>query len=206
MTLSILFIYAIASFSVIIIPGPTMLLALTNGTTRNKKIVMAGILGAVMADLLLMIIVFLGLGTLLIASEMLFNLVKWLGVGYLVFLSVQLLLSNNQLKKITVVADKQLTKAFSRALFVAIFNPKALLFYSAFFPQFINISIPQIPQYIVLAIITVIINMLIMTCYALGGFHAARLLANNGLKRMNQACAFIMLSLAIFLALYRKSN
>lgn len=206
MTLSVLFIYAIASFSVIIIPGPTMLLALNNGTTRTLHIVIAGILGAVIADLLLMTIVFLGLGTLLIASERLFYLVKWLGVVYLVYLSIQLWLSNNQLKQLMVTADKQIIKAFSRALLVAVFNPKALLFYSAFFPQFINISAPQIPQYIVLAIITVIINIFIMVCYALGGFHAAKLLANNGLKRMNQVCALIMLSLAIFLALYRKSS
>lgn len=206
MTLSILILYAIASLSVIIIPGPTMLLALTNGTTRNKKIVIAGIVGAVMADIVLMTIVFLGLGTLLMASEMLFNVVKWLGIIYLIFLSIQLWLTNTQLKKITISAENQLTKAFSRALLVAIFNPKAILFYSAFFPQFINITEPQIPQYIALAMITVIINILIMTCYALGGFHAARLLTSNGLKRMNQVCALIMLSLAIFLALYRKSN
>lgn len=204
MTLSLLFIYAIASFSVIIIPGPTMLLALTNGSTRSIGIVISGILGAVCADLILMVIIFLGLGAVLMTSETLFIIIKWIGVVYLVYLAVQLWKANPTIHQVNVTGDKQATKAFARALLVAVSNPKALLFFSALFPQFITIDSPQIPQYMVLALITTVINVGIMGCYALGGFYAAKVFSYKGLKRMNQGCASIMMSLAIFLAIYRK--
>lgn len=183
-----------------------MLLALSNGSTRNTDIVAAGILGAVIADLVLMVTVFLGLGAILMASETLFTILKWLGVAYLVFLAIQLWRANPSTKQANIAQDRQANKAFTRALLVAVSNPKALLFFTAFFPQFINIEVPQIPQYLLLALITALINIAVMSCYALGGFHAARTFTNKGLKYMNRGCALVMLSLAVFLAIYRKAN
>lgn len=205
MASSILLVYAIASFSVIIIPGPTMLLALTNGSCGKTNIVAAGIVGAVIADLILMITVFLGLGAILIAFETLFAILKWLGVAYLIFLAVQLWQANPSLKQVNIAYDKQASKAFTRALLVAVSNPKALLFFTAFFPQFINITAPQIPQYLILASITTVINITVMGCYALVGFYMGRTFTSKGLRYMNRSCAMIMLSLAVFLAIYRKS-
>lgn len=208
MTLTMLFLYAVACLAVTVTPGPTMLLALSNGTSRNWRIAAAGIAGAALSDLLLIGAVSIGLGALLAASETLFSLIKWVGVVYLVWLAVQLWRSRPQEVSADTPAGNRLSigKAFMRSLLVAISNPKGLLFFSAFLPQFIDIAAPQAPQYLTLALLSAALDIVVMACYAAGGAQAARLLTSQGLRRLNRACAAVMLSLAAFLAFYRRSS
>ena len=76
--------YALASFSVTIIPGPTMLLALSNGSTGKKQIVFWGILGSILSDALLISLVGLGVGFIIQTSPILFNTVKYIGFLFIV--------------------------------------------------------------------------------------------------------------------------
>lgn len=203
-----LIMYAIASLAVTIIPGPTMLLALTNGVTKNARIIGMGMAGAAISDLILIGLVALGLGSLLIASEVLFSLVKWVGVGYLFWLSCQLWRS----VPVTLILEPSRLappasgkRAFMRSLLVALSNPKGLLFFSAFLPQFVITDQPQVMQYLTFALITVMIDIIIMLGYVFGGIQAARVFTVVGLKRLNRTCAAIMLFLAGGLAAYRKT-
>lgn len=207
MTHTTLILYAMACFAVTVTPGPTTLLALTNGTSRNWRVTGMGILGAALSDLVLISAVSIGLGALLLASEALFSVAKWIGVCYLVWLAVQLWRS--QPAGIDGQAGRKEVsprKAFARSLAVALSNPKGLLFFSAFLPQFINVNQPQASQYLQLALLTAAIDITVLACYAAGGSQAARLLTARGLRRLNRGCASAMLSLAAFLALYRRSN
>lgn len=207
MTLSTILLYAISCLAVTITPGPTMLLALTNGTSRRWQVASMGILGAALSDILLIGAVSVGLGALLEASEAVFSVVKWIGVLYLIWLAIQLWRA--QPTGLSINSDDSIPtagKAFVRSLLVALSNPKGLLFFSAFLPQFIDTSRPQAPQYLLLALLTAVMDIIIMACYATGGAQAARLLTARGLRRLNRACASMLLSLAVFLALYRKSN
>lgn len=201
---STLLLYLTACLAVTLTPGPTMLLALANGTSRNFRIVGMGMLGAALSDLILIGAVGIGLGTLLAASETLFSCVKWLGVLYLVQLGIQmwkqepiLLLRQSPVSART---------SFFRSLFVSLSNPKGLLFFSAFLPQFITPSRPQAPQYATLGMATALLDMAVMACYALGGAQAARMLTIRGLRRLNRICASVFLSLAALLAVYRRAN
>jgi len=207
MTRTTLLLYALASFTVTVIPGPTTLLALANGASRNWRVAGMGIVGAALSDLLLIGAVSIWLGTLLAASETLFSLVKWVGVCYLIWLGIQLWRSkpfgvSGQSTSVTTSP----MRAFVRSLAVALSNPKGLLFFSAFLPQFINIGQPLAIQYLLLALLSATIDIVVMACYAAGGSQAAKLLTSRGLRRLNRACASVMLSLAAFLALYRRTN
>lgn len=207
MTLTTICLYTVACFAVTVTPGPTMLLALANGTSRNWRVAGMGILGAALSDLLLIGAVSIGLGALLATSEAIFSIVKWVGVLYLVLLAAQLWLSHPvELKTNTDTSSVTATKAFSRSLLVSLSNPKGLLFFSAFLPQFINTAEPQAFQYLILALLTAALDIVVMACYATGGAQAARFLTVKGLRRLNRACASALLSLALFLALYRRSN
>ena len=206
MTLTTLFLYIVTCFAVTVTPGPTMLLALANGTSRNWRIAGMGILGAAVSDLLLIGAVSVGLGALLAASEVIFSTVKWVGVLYLVWLAVQLWRNHHAELKTNLGASSTAIQAFSRSLLVSLSNPKGLLFFSAFLPQFINTAEPQALQYITLALLTAALDIVVMACYATGGAQAARLLTAKGLRSLNRACASALLSLALFLALYRRSN
>lgn len=207
MTFSTVLLYLIACFAVTVIPGPTMLLALANGASRRWQVAMMGILGAALSDLLLIGAVSIGLGALLAASEAVFTLVKWVGVLYLSWLAAQLWRSRpSDLSTDKDGAGMSARGAFVRSLLVALSNPKGLLFFSAFLPQFIDTTQPQAPQYAVLALLTATLDIAVMASYAAGGAQAARMLTARGLRRMNRACASVLLSLAAFLALYRRAG
>lgn len=207
MTLTTICLYIVTCFAVTVTPGPTMLLALANGTSRSWQIVGMGILGAALSDLLLIGAVSVGLGALLATSEAIFSTVKWVGVLYLVWLAIQLWLQQpTELKTCIGNSNSTATKAFSRSLFVSLSNPKGLLFFSAFLPQFINTAEPQAFQYLILALLTASLDIIVMACYATGGAQAARFLTVKGLRKLNRVCASALLSLALFLATYRRSN
>lgn len=88
-----LLVFALVAFVAIVTPGPTVLLALTNGSRHGVRASFAGMLGAVLSDFVLIAAVALGLGALLVASELWFSIVKWIGVAYLAYLGVKLLRS-----------------------------------------------------------------------------------------------------------------
>src|SRR6185503_8925609 len=92
-----LLVFALVALIAIATPGPTVLLALANGSRFGVRRALAGMAGAVMSDFILVGAAGLGLGALLAASEFWFTVVKWIGVGYLAFLGVMLLRSKGAL-------------------------------------------------------------------------------------------------------------
>ncbi|AJP58697.1 lysine transporter LysE [Pandoraea vervacti] len=200
-------IYATAALIGGLIPGPNTLLALANGVSGNWRVVFVGMCGAALSDVIVVAAVGAGLGALLMASASLFATIKWIGVAYLVWLAIQLWRAQPQdLSRVRVKSDLSARRVFLRSFGVALTNPKILLFFSAFLPQFVDTSMPLAPQYAVLAVVSAAIDIVVMTLYATGGVQAARLMTARGLKRLNRVCAVVMFSLAGGLALYRKSG
>ncbi|NWC91502.1 MULTISPECIES: LysE family translocator [unclassified Pseudomonas] len=206
MNTSTLILYTSSCLIGALIPGPTSLLAMSNGATRNIRKVAVGMAGTALSDILVIAAVGLGLGAMLMASHELFVVLKWIGVCYLAWLGVQLWRSNppalNESRIDTRVATGEV---FWRSFSVAMTNPKVLLFFTAFLPQFIDPSEPTLPQYAALAVISAGVDVAVMALYATGGGQAAKILTQTGMKRLNRCCGAAMLSLAGFLALYRKA-
>src|SRR5687768_2982842 len=94
-----LLIFSLVAFIGIATPGPTVLLALTNGSRFGVRRALVGMIGAVLSDFVLIGAVALGLGALLAASEFWFSVVKWIGAGYLAFLGIMLLRSKGSLNE-----------------------------------------------------------------------------------------------------------
>ncbi|WP_336818280.1 LysE family translocator [Cedecea sp. MMO-103] len=207
MDITTLFLYVIAVSAVMVTPGPSMLLALNNGATYGMRIAGYGFLGAVLADLLLIGAVGCGLGALLQASEQLFAVVKWGGVLYLVYLAYVLWRAPAKALSVSASAAVATGKtAFLRSLMVGLSNPKGLLFFSAFLPQFIRPQEPVAMQYMILALVSAIIDCIMMTIYAWGGRHAMRKFSANVMRWVNRSCAGMLAVLAVGVALYRRSN
>lgn len=208
MDLASLSLYIIAVSAVTIMPGPTMLLALNNGAHGGKRIAACGIAGAALSDLILIAAVGCGLGALLIASEQLFTLVKWIGAAYLLYLAYALWRAPVGPIQTDTTSAKPLSgrAAFLRSLLVALSNPKGLLFFSAFLPQFIRPEGGIAAQYITLALVTALIDIALMSVYAVGGHHAMRLLSGQAMRWLNRGCAGMLAGLAVALSLYRRSE
>jgi threonine/homoserine/homoserine lactone efflux protein len=93
MSLTTVLLFSAVALVAIVTPGPTVLLALSNGSRHGLRLSCAGMAGAVASDLVLVAAAALGLGALLTASEFWFSMVKWIGVAYLGFLGLQMLRS-----------------------------------------------------------------------------------------------------------------
>ncbi|WP_287881581.1 LysE family translocator [Aquitalea sp.] len=203
-----LLLYVIAATAATITPGPTMLLALHNGANSGMRVAACGIAGAALSDVILITAVGCGLGSLLLASEQLFTLLKWVGCIYLLYLAWQLWQAAPTLSSTASTRDNnngQGRAAFRRSLLIALSNPKGLLFFSAFLPQFIQPQASLAGQYATLALVTALIDIVAMSAYAAGGHHSMRILTRSALRRINRSCAAILAGLAIALSLYRRS-
>jgi threonine/homoserine/homoserine lactone efflux protein len=202
--------FAIVAFIGIATPGPTVLLALANGSRFGVRRALTGMAGAVLSDFVLIGAVALGLGALLAASEFWFGVVKWVGICYLAFLGAMLLRSRGSLDGALQSADTSgATSArsiFLKSFLVAVTNPKGYLFFSAFLPQFIDPAAPQIQQYAVLALVFAGIDFIVMFGYALLGSQAVRLLRKSGALWLDRICGGALLTLAASLAFYRRAS
>ena len=208
MTLHTLLLFVVSSATLAVTPGPTMLLALSNGIAAGVRVALFGILGATCASVMMIGAVAVGLGAVLLASETVFNALRVVGIAYLCWLGLRLwraeprALDASALARTAVPSPR---RAFLRSATVALSNPKTLLFFSAFLPQFVDASRPQSAQYLVLGAVFVSIDAVVMLAYAAAGTRAVKRLSAGGLRAINRACAAMMFLLAAALAGFRRA-
>jgi len=208
MSLDTLLLFVIASLALAITPGPTMLLAMSNGIAGGMRAAGWGIAGASLGSTIVIATVALGLGSVLAASEYLFNAIRVFGVVYLVWLGIKLWRAQptDVASELTAAAAKPLggRLALARSLAVALSNPKSLLFFAAFLPQFVDTTRPQGMQYLILGAVFVGIDTCVMLGYAMAGTQAVRWLSQRSLRALNRGCAAGMWLLAATLAVWRR--
>jgi threonine/homoserine/homoserine lactone efflux protein len=203
-----LLLFSVVAFVAIATPGPTVLLALANGSRFGVRASLAGMAGAVVSDCVLVGAVAVGLGALLAASELLFSFVKWVGVAYLAYLGWRLLRSKGTLAGVPAQADGAASARaiFMRSFLVAVTNPKGYLFCSALLPQFIDTTRPVAVQYLAIGAVFAAIDFAVMLAYAFAGVQAIRLLRDRGLLWIERTSGAVLLALAGSLALVRRQG
>ena len=165
---------SITVFIASIIPGPSMLLALTHGMQHGARRTVASALGNVAVTMVQAIISMVGLGTVLLASETVFQAVKWAGAAYLVYIGISMLLAGNPgleggPAKSGGRADTPLRKLFVQSALVTAGNPKAIVFFTAVFPQFIHPGAGFVSQCSLMLAIMAVIAFVCFMIYAAGG-------------------------------------
>jgi threonine/homoserine/homoserine lactone efflux protein len=210
MNLTTLLLFSAVALVAIATPGPTVLLALANGSRYGVRRSLPGMLGAVMSDLVLVGAVALGLGALLAASEFWFSVLKWAGAAYLAWLGVRMLRSQGGFEVPAAGSgaphDTTARSIFMKSFLVAVTNPKGYLFCSALLPQFIDPAAAQAPQYVTIAIVFASLDFFVMLAYAVTGARAVRLLKASATKWLDRGCGGALLALAGSLAFYRRAN
>ncbi|WP_413220838.1 LysE family translocator [Tritonibacter mobilis] len=141
--------FASASIALLLIPGPTVLLVLSYAISQGKRVAVATAAGVALGDLVAMSASLAGLGALVLASAELFLLLKWVGAAYLIYLGVKLYRSaaTASLDPVEDVADAAAGRVFAHAAAVTALNPKSIVFFIAFVPQFINPQATLLPQF-----------------------------------------------------------
>ena len=207
MSLGVVAAFALVAVVAIAIPGPTVLLALANGSRFGVRRATYGMLGAVASDVVLVTAVAVGLGAVLLASEVAFSVLKWVGVAYLVYLGIRLLLSKGHLAALPDDDPRGSRRSvFMKSFLVAVTNPKGYLFVGALLPQFITAAEPQVPQYLIIGAVFCAIDFTIMFAYAAAGSQVMRLLSARGALWLDRICGAVLLVLAGVLAITRRAN
>ena len=144
--------FASASVALLLIPGPTVLLVLSYAISQGRRVAVATAAGVALGDLIAITTSLAGLGALVLASATLFTVLKWIGAAYLVYLGIKLFRSAPQasLGALEKTGDASPAMVFTHAAVVTTLNPKSIVFFIAFVPQFLNPSAPLIPQFAVL--------------------------------------------------------
>jgi homoserine/homoserine lactone efflux protein len=151
-------------------PGPVMLTCMTNGGRLGLRKAFVGMLGASAGNLCLVALSALGLGLIVSQNDILFNILKWGGAAYLVFLGVQIMRSPVVLEQQHGTLSVDSTKSlWWNSFFIAVSNPKGLIYFGALFPQFIAYHQPLAAQFLVLTLTFLITDLVWMFIYAIAG-------------------------------------
>ncbi len=210
MTLTTALLFSIVALAAIATPGPTVLLALSNGSRRGVRGALPGMFGAMLSDFVLVGAVALGLGALLAASEFWFSMLKWVGAAYLAWLGLRMLRSKGgsfeRPAEGAAAAPGSGRQVFFKSFLVAVTNPKGYLFCSALLPQFIDPAASQGMQYAIIAVLFAGLDMAVMLVYAFVGAKAMQLLTARAARWIDRTCGAMLLALAGSLAFYRRAT
>lgn len=166
MTLSVWLTYFVATLILSLSPGPGVFSSISSGLHHGFRLGMWNAVGMQAAGLILVAIVSLGLGAILLASETLFSIVKWIGVAYLIYLGI--VTWRSPARGFRDEGDdgaRTPREVFMRGFLVNITNPKGIIFFAAILPQFIDVARPQAPQYTILASTTFAVDIVVMMGY-----------------------------------------
>ncbi len=187
MTLEIWAAFAAASCLLLVIPGPTILTVVSYSIAHGRRANIALIAAVALGDCTALVLSIAGLGAVLAASGWLFMLIKWVGGLYLIYLGIRLFLTKASPTcehKTNMPASRW--KLFGNTWLVTALNPKGIIFFVAFLPQFINPASPAVPQLWILCVTFVLLATFNATLYAVFAVGARRVLSSPvARKRFN---------------------
>jgi homoserine/homoserine lactone efflux protein len=143
------FLFFLVSLGAVLTPGPAMLAILGHALARGARATLPVVLGNVLGAIALIAASIAGLAALLSAVPHALQALKWLGAGYLLWLGIRALRGGDQL---AVESERLVSgRGLVRGMLIALSNPKALLFFGAILPQFIDPGRPALPQFAAMA-------------------------------------------------------
>ncbi len=139
--------FAAASAVLVVVPGPTVMLVVSYALGRGRGTGWATVPGVALGDFTAMTVSLLGAGAVLAASATLFTVLKLLGAGYLIWLGIRLWRAEPVLDPLAGTGRGDGRRAmFWNAYVVTALNPKSIVFFIAFVPQFLATGLPLLPQ------------------------------------------------------------
>ena len=138
MSLEVWLAFVAASAVLLVIPGPTILLVVSYALGRGWKVAAPVATGVALGDLTAMTLSMLGVGALLASSATLFTVLKWIGAGYLIWLGIGLWRAGGTLQAEVRTEATAARRMLAHAWLVTTLNPKSIIFFVAFLPQFLD--------------------------------------------------------------------
>ena len=203
--LSNIYMFIAASFLLCLSPGPDNIYVLTQGMTKSKKAAIVTTLGLTSGLIIHTSAAVLGISVIFQTSQIAFDIVKYLGALYLLYIAYQAFKHRNDVLDLSVTnSSNELKKLYAKGFIMNILNPKVSIFFLAFLPQFVNTSSGNIPsQMAILGLIFMILTLIVFSSIGIAGnMLSSKLLENPKItKYMNILTSFVLFSLGIKLAL-----
>lgn len=200
--------FAAASAIMLAIPGPTILLVISYALGHGRRTALATVTGVTLGDFTAMTASLAGLGALLATSATLFTILKLIGAGYLMFLGIKLwrapvitgLMGDND----NLPEEKPL-KILAHAYVVTALNPKSIIFFIAFVPQFLDLNQPFFPQTLILEATFLCLAALNALCYVLLADMARGFIRKASVQKMvNRTGGTLLIAAGAVTAGYRR--
>jgi len=192
-------LYLVAAFGLSLTPGPNSLLVLTHGALHGHRKTLFTVAGGAIGFVALIALSMVGIGTLLKASANALTVLKLVGGLYLLWLGIQLWRAPAiELRPDASKENTRGTALFRQGLLTAVSNPKALLFYGAFMPQFIDPNRDLLLQFVIMATNFVVIEFLVEYLLALLAHRIRPALERVG-KKFNRVCGGMFVAMGIAL-------
>lgn len=203
--LSNLYIFIVASFVLCLVPGPDNIFVLTQGMTKSKKAAIVTTLGLTTGLIIHTSAAAFGISVIFQTSEVAFNIVKYLGTAYLLYIAYQAFKYRNKSLDLSVQnSSTELKKLYIKGFIMNILNPKVSIFFLAFLPQFVTPANGNIPlQMIILGLVFMMITIVVFSSVGVAGnMLSSKLLEKPSIvKFMNILTSFVLVSLGLKLAL-----
>jgi threonine/homoserine/homoserine lactone efflux protein len=200
--------FFVAAVVLAMTPGPGIAYVVARTAAGGRAEGLASCVGTGLGGLLHVLAAAIGLSLLVAQSAIAFNVVKWLGAAYLVYLGIRLLLRQEHSLAVEGVTASGARRALMEGIAVEALNVKTALFFLAFLPQFVSASEPLVPQLVLLGVICVTLNTLVDVVVV---FAAHRLL-RSGVARaararlMQRVSGVTLVGLGAVLALARREH
>jgi threonine/homoserine/homoserine lactone efflux protein len=161
--------YCLAAIVLVLLPGPIVTLVVANSLSHGTRTGLATVVGASIGNAILIAAAAIGLMAFFALLSEVFSIVRWIGAGYLIWLGIHAWRAH---RADVQEADKAPVTRSARAVvlqgfLIAITNPKAIIFYIAFLPQFVDPRLPAGPQLFVMSVAMTVIALISDSCYAL---------------------------------------
>ncbi len=195
--------FAIATFVVVIVPGPNVTVIVANSLRSGLKAGMACVLGTQLGVLIILSVLAAGLHVLLENLAVVFDYVRLIGATYLIWLGLKLLRSHGALLEAGVQSGS-FSACFWQGCVVLLANPKAHLFFGAFIPQFIDPNGDVLAQTVVLGGTFMAVATVLDSSYALAAGQAGRLLSRSRVRMVERISGLCMIGGGLWLALSRR--
>ncbi|MBM3548078.1 MAG: LysE family translocator [Alphaproteobacteria bacterium] len=199
--------FAVTSFVIVTIPGPTVLMIVSYALGHGRRAAYAIVAGVALGDFTAMTTSMLGLGALLATSAEIFTAVKWIGAAYLIYLGIKLWrapVSTDD--EIAAPAEWSRYRVFVNAYVAATLNPKGIVFYVAFFPQFLDPNQSMTAQMAVLVPTFVFFGTMNALIYALLASAAKRFIRNATVqRRVNHVGGALLVAAGALTMIWRRA-
>jgi threonine/homoserine/homoserine lactone efflux protein len=200
--------FLIAAVVLAITPGPGIAYVVARTVAGGRHEGLASCLGTGLGGMLHVLAAALGLTLVIAKSAVAFNLLKYVGAAYLMYLGIRMLLRGEQTITVEPTASRGMRRVLVEGIVVEALNVKTALFFLAFLPQFVSPNASLLPQLMLLGSICVALNTLVDVAAVFG---AHRLLESGAARAararlMTRASGVTMLCLGAFLALARREG